>query len=357
MFKSLYFTATAIALLAVATACDSANPTQMQANSAGRWVPMATHGSPPLTAVSLALSHGASGSHNSVTQPATQHPCPNLHYVYAWYAGPPAGMWTWLCACSCVPSSYGWPIHAAPQNIQALQTKFIGPLHWAASQTDSNNVNSVALASKNFKKQSQLTNGINNVALGLAQDTNGNVYVGQTATNQILVFAAGSTNPTTLTDPNIASVYYVAVDKAGDLFVDGWAMVSGSAVFELDEMKAGSGTFSQLPVKAAFPGGIAVDRMQNLWVDDQGNGSSGTISEYPAPYTKMKTKFSYAGDNTEISIDSSNTELVAANNFIQSSTVYSGIVMYSIPSGKVLSSAAPSPGTLYGVCFKKPTKI
>jgi sugar lactone lactonase YvrE len=226
---------------------------------------------------------------------------------------------------------------------------------WAWSQTGASNTNEVELAAKNFKSVGQLTSGINNVALGLTQDLKGNLYVGQSSTNQILVFPAGSEVPTrTLTLPTTFSVYYLAANKAGDLFVDG---SDTSGVFHLYESNDGGKTFGALKITAAFPGGLAVDKKQNLWVADQGNGTSGTISEYAPPYVKLKTSFSYAGDDTEISIDSTNTELVAANNTMQGTSVYSGGVVYSIPSGKVLSSASQSLGNMYGICFQKPSKI
>lgn len=356
MSKALRSTALAIALLALAAACA---PSTTSPNAAGLSLPSMTHGQPPLTAVGQALARGATGQRDSVAQRhATRRPCPNVHSYVAWYCPniSHCGLWLWTCACACVPTKFlGFP-PPVPWNVSQL--KATGVVQWASSSTTSSNVNEVALANKKFKSEGILTSGIDSAVLGLAQSPSGNIYVGQSSTNQILVFAAGSTYPTTLTEPNLANVYYLATDKAGDLFVDGLAYTSGIYVFELDEMKAGSSKFLRLPIKADFPGGIAVDRRQDLWVADQGNGTSGTISEYlPPSYEKPKTSFSYAGDDTEISIDSSNNELVAANNFIQSSSEYSAGVVYSLPSGKVLASAAPTPGPMYGICFQKPTNI
>jgi hypothetical protein len=345
------------------TVATAQNAASSPAHAAGFSMSSTT---PPLTAVSLALGRGATDPRDSKARPQTtrRHPCPNVHSYVAFYCPNfrQCGLWQWTCACACVPTKFlGWPVAPNPWNVSAMQAKCsaCGPAHWAASQTTSSNVNEIALASKSFKPLGELTNGINTVALGVAQDPRGNLYIGQVGTNQILVYAAGSTYPTeTLTEPNISNVYYLATDKAGDLFVDGWAYGSSETAFEVDELKAGSATFSRLNVTGTFPGGLAIDKKQNLWVDDQGNGTSGTISQYAPPsYAKLRTSFSYAGDNTEISIDSTNTQLVAANNFVQGSSVYSGGVVYSIPSGKVLSSATPTLGIMYGICFKKPTQI
>jgi hypothetical protein len=215
----------------------------------------------------------------------------------------------------------------------------------------------IATYSANWAIQS-LTNQLSGAApLSMAADAAGNTYVAAWPSNQIAVYAPGGTDPAAdIIDIGLTAVYGVAVDKAGDLFASGFNTYGN---FEVDEASAGSNyTFTALPISGQFPGGLAIDSRQNLWVCDQGDGSSGSISKLAPPYTgRAKVAFSYAGDNFGIAISSDNKSLIAANNVFQGSQSYSGAVIYSLPSGSVQASSPTNPGIMTAATFRDVSSI
>jgi len=303
----------------------------------------------PITATRLALARGYSGPQNQLaTRNAKRKaPCPNVYSIDAYRSdGFNSGIWDWTCTCACVPTSLD-PAIAVTTNysLAGLKCTACTPIVVGGTTATSN---IVGRYSAKWQSLSEL-NGIESVPLGVAEDLSGNIYVTQNVgVSEVLMFPPGSSNASqTFIDSNLSSVYWVAVDKRRDIFVDG---LKGSAL-EVDELPAGSTKFTALPITGQMPGGLAIDRRQNLWVSDQGNGVSGTISEYPPPYQKMKTGFKYAGDNTGIVVNATGTLLGAANNYIQSSQTYSSPVIYNIPAGTIRSSGTGNPGELYAALF------
>jgi len=165
---------------------------------------------------------------------------------------------------------------------------------------------------------------------GLATDENGTLYVANTGLSQVLAFKSGKTTPyltvntsgeypvgvqtddkgnmwvtnivstsggagnlqeydkkgkllQTITCTQLQKYYFDAIDKSGNVFVDGFATLSdtGPAVVEI---KAGSTTCTSLPPTFTFPGGLQIYKKKDLSLDDQSaNGGSGIIYTYAAP--------------------------------------------------------------------------
>lgn len=117
--------------------------------------------------------------------------------------------------------------------------------------------------------------------LGVAVDSQENVYAASTASPTVYVWAPGSTSPTsTLTASFEGGAGYVAVDAAGDVFVD-----SGTII---DEFPAGSTTPVVLRNDQGGGNGaqgLALDSSQNL-VAVSGSG----IDVYAPPYTGKATE-------------------------------------------------------------------
>jgi hypothetical protein len=136
----------------------------------------------------------------------------------------------------------------------------------------------------------------NGEVVSVCVDGAGNTYVGHLGASKISVFAAGSTSPTaTLTDPNASSIFFITCDANGNLFLT-YFDVNG--VGHADEYSGG--TFTQLPFTLSFPGGIQLDRNENLLVDDQLVPS---ISTYAPPYTSAPlSTFTLTGDPVNFSL-------------------------------------------------------
>jgi hypothetical protein len=117
--------------------------------------------------------------------------------------------------------------------------------------------------------------GGNDIAIG-----DGSVYV-VNFPDTIVVVPLGSTTPSeTLTDPNMADIYGVAVDPSGDVFDIGY----NNTMPIVDEFVAGSQNPTALPISltCCYTDGLALDASNNLYVDESGDQE---IAEYAPPYT------------------------------------------------------------------------
>lgn len=122
---------------------------------------------------------------------------------------------------------------------------------------------------------------------GVAVDGDGNVYVTNifdvSGKGEIRKYGPGDNHGGQIGDPNLQNDYFVAVDPAGDLFVDGFSVAAG--VPEVDWLPAGLGTqWENTGISPLFPGGLAIDANGNLVVDDQGdNGFLSNLTAYTVP--------------------------------------------------------------------------
>ena len=123
----------------------------------------------------------------------------------------------------------------------------------------------------------------------IAVDSNGTVYVNNTVSNYVSVYANGSTTPTAyLQDSFGCYSTSVATDASDDLFVS-----SGCGV--IDEFLAGQATPTVLGNGFGYAEDIAIDSNQNLVVDDQ-TANDHEIAIYAPPYAHRQKELNDGTD-------------------------------------------------------------
>lgn len=157
----------------------------------------------------------------------------------------------------------------------------------------------------------------------VVQDRSGNVYVSEIGTPTIDVYKrplTGCVYPTgcarnyTITDP-CGAVYWLATDGKGDVYSNNYC--GYVALFRAPITASMTGT-AVAGTAFTFPGGMIVDSHFHLLVCDQGNGSSGLITNYivnVGSYTATVnyTLAPYSGDIAGIGLPQNNTYLWGAN--------------------------------------------
>jgi len=170
--------------------------------------------------------------------------------------------------------------------------------------------------------------------------------------NTLTFWAGYSSTPTaTLVDGNMSSMSAVAIDSQSDVFVSGQS--AGTGALEVDEVSP-AGAIKQLNISGSVAGGIALDEKNHLWVGDQGNGLTGTMTEYSpvGGYAKPIASFAVSGDDTRIAVDAQGSRMIAANNVGDGSEFASQMVAYQLPKGNVIATSATTYGAeSFGVAF------
>jgi hypothetical protein len=121
--------------------------------------------------------------------------------------------------------------------------------------------------------------------VGVATDRTGNTYVTNildfNGGGEVREYAPRDRVGVQLGDPNLLEDYFVAVDTAGDLFVDGFTAASSA---EVDWRPARSERWENTHIPIGFPGGLGIDGHGDLIVDDQGGPYTiGGITAYSVP--------------------------------------------------------------------------
>jgi hypothetical protein len=196
--------------------------------------------------------------------------------------------------------------------------------------------NFIAVENSKGKQVGTLT-GLTGSPVGIATDSKGDVWATNFPSNTISEYNPGATEPSaSYTDGNLASLRYIAVDQNDRVYVSGQS--SGSGSLEVDELQG----FAFTPINTitgAVGAGIAVSpTTQTLWVCDEGDGTSGTISAYTMPGFKRRVQFAYSGDDTGIAVNKSGKQLYAINNVADGSQFNVSVVVYDGKTGKVLGS-------------------
>jgi hypothetical protein len=173
-------------------------------------------------------------------------------------------------------------------------------------------------------------------AVSVTVDSKGKVYVGHLGANIISVFAKGSLTPThTITDPHASSLFFIAADSIGNVFASNF---DSNGIGHVDVFSRGK--VKQLPMTLLFPGGVKVDKNDNLLVDDQ---SALTISTYAPPYTSPPTNvMTLTGDPVSFTLTSSEQAIWDANAVNVDGEEYSYLNNPSGPPGTLLDVTSTS---------------
>jgi len=216
------------------------------------------------------------------------------------------------------------------------------------------------------KKLVTTLTGLSGVAAGVGTDSRGNTFAAVNAGSAVAVeeFAKGATTPSaTYSDPNLTSVYSLAVDRRDHVYVEGQ---SQAGTIEVDEM-IGSGSFESLAPSGsgslgATPGGLAVQtsgKATYVWINDRGNASEpANISHYEFTGKSLVKlgSFEYSGVNGAIAADPTgkDTKDVYAVNNVPSGSQYSVSGIEYDSSGQIVSQtpAQPSNEQSMGIWMK-----
>jgi hypothetical protein len=178
--------------------------------------------------------------------------------------------------------------------------------------------------------------------------------VGSSCGDNVLTYWGGfSPTPTqTIVDGNLSSMSSLAMDNHDDVFVAGQSAATGA--LEVDEVSAKSGAIKALGVTGSVAAGLAIDNHNDLWVEDQGNGVTGTMSEYtPATgYSNPATSFAVSAGDTKIAVDAQGGEMLASNNILDGSEYASQMIAYQLPAGNIIATSQTTyGGESLGVSF------
>lgn len=210
------------------------------------------------------------------------------------------------------------------------EQKFLAGVSTASS-------NFIAVANSKGKQVGTLT-GLTGDPVGIATDAKADVWATNYPSNTISEFGPGAKTPTaTFTDGNLSSLRYVAVDQDNNVYVSGQR--AGSGNLEVDELQGSAFT----PIKTitgAVGAGIAISpKTKTLWVCDEGDGTSGTISGYTIPGFKRRMQSVTSGDDTGIAVSKSGKEIYVIDNVADGSQFDVSVVVYNAKTGKVVSTA------------------
>lgn len=197
--------------------------------------------------------------------------------------------------------------------------------------------NYIAIENSKGKQIGTLT-GLTGAPIGIAADSKGDVLATNFPSNTISEYNAGESKPSqTYTDGNLSSLSYIAVDQSDNVYVSG--QHAGSGGLEVDELQGSVFT----PIKSitgSVGAGIAVSpKTKTLWVCDEGDGTSGTISAFTMPGFKRRMQIAYSGDDTGIAVDKSGAQLEAIDNVADGSQFDVVVNVYDAKTGKLVSSS------------------
>ena len=136
--------------------------------------------------------------------------------------------------------------------------------------------NNIEVFAKGSVRPIATYNDPNQAPVDVTMCPNGKIYVSNITTGTISVYSPGKPNPIgMLSDPNDSKTYFVTCDAAGNVFSTFLAISSDGAV---DEYRKGAQSgLVTLPIPLEFPGAIKAYRAGNLLIDDQ---EARTITEY-----------------------------------------------------------------------------
>lgn len=137
-------------------------------------------------------------------------------------------------------------------------------------------------------------------------DASGNVYassvISASGGGNVVMYPHGSGSGNQLDMKNACfNCYFLAVDRAGNVWVDGFDSAFAPIVGYWGP--GGKGSFTKVGITFNFPGGIEFDRRGDLLlVDQQGNlqANSSTVSVYPPGSTQPSKVCGFSGNNNDV---------------------------------------------------------
>jgi hypothetical protein len=175
-------------------------------------------------------------------------------------------------------------------------------------------------------------------------DKNGNVYVvdwNDGSSGAIDVYAQCKNAMIRRYTFGTATPSDLAFDASGNLFVLYLANGAGA----LEEFKAGSTTPTPLGATLKFPGGLAIDKRDNLIAADQGvNGkTNGAIDVIAPPYATAKPLVRNLAQPVFLSLNAREDTLYADSFYFAQPTVW----VFDYPSGKLAVTLGAANGLSY----------
>lgn len=162
---------------------------------------------------------------------------------------------------------------------------------------------------KGLSLQGQITQGVVQPE-GLAVDRKGNLYVTNSANNNVTVYPPGGSSASVTYTDDLSTPVDVAVNEKGWVYVANLASPQGVVSYPPGSTTA-SKTFVQLP--GFSPQGLALDSSGKLYVSYTGSGSS-QVYKYPPHKAKGVSLGLTIGTPIGITLDGSNNLLIADRN-------------------------------------------
>jgi hypothetical protein len=149
----------------------------------------------------------------------------------------------------------------------------------------------------------------------IAADHFDNVYATE-YTSSVIDWFSGATDHVTTTDYTLRTPglpYYLAVDKAGNIYVNGWDPTNSFEQVDICTTGMGSCAVCETISPSSWPGGVTIDKFQNLIV----NSELGTLYVFHPNCGGLASSYTYqTGGNftfTDITLSTSENEIWAAN--------------------------------------------
>ena len=184
----------------------------------------------------------------------------------------------------------------------------------------------------------------------LAVDGNGNVYVGDTANNQVKeILAAGGFTTVNILGSGFSQPHGVAVDGSGNVYV---ADSGNNAVKEMvavnGSIPASNPTINTLGSGFNFPEGVAIDGNGNVFVADSGNNAVKEIVVTDGTNPTINTLGGGFNNPTDVELDGSGNLYIAdnGNNVVKEILAVKGSIPASNPTIEILGGTFAFPGSV-----------
>jgi hypothetical protein len=191
-------------------------------------------------------------------------------------------------------------------------------------------------------------------------------YASEWPTNMVDIWTKRGRHSVAI-EANQSATYFLALDKAGDVFATGWDLSGKIGI--LDRCDSALSHCETVVGNVGFPGGVALDSAQDVFVANQ----NGSISEYagcasPSPSCTLISSVDSNFFPTGIALDATDRSLWAAANFPPGDGPCNAYSQYScgeaiglllpLQSARVAGATPLLDNTMpWGIAYWKPSKI